>query len=322
MSEQLLEIKDLKAYYRTPVGVVKAVDGVSLAVEREEIFGIAGESGCGKSTLAKAALRLLKPPGYIHEGNILFEGTDLMRLDREGLRKIRWRKISYIPQSSMNSLNPVMRIGDQIVDAILAHENWPRDKAEERARKLVKLVGLPERCIKMYPHELSGGMKQRVIIASSIALNPRLIVADEPTTALDVVVQRGILQTLYEIKNSLGASIVLITHDMAVHAEIDDRLMVMYAGKVAELGSVYDIFEDPLHPYSDILMSAIPAIGEKKEIKGISGRPPSLLNPPKGCRFHPRCPHVMEICRREEPLLKEVGPGRFVACHLHGSDSR
>jgi len=317
MSEQLLEIKDLKAYYKTPVGVVKAVDGVSLTIKREEIFGIAGESGCGKSTLAKAALRLLKPPGYIHEGNILFEGVDLMHLDRERLRKIRWSKISYIPQSSMNSLNPVMRIGDQIVDAILAHENWPREKAEERAMELIKVVGLPERCIRMYPHELSGGMKQRVIIASSIALNPKLIVADEPTTALDVIVQRGVLQTLYEIKNSLGASIMLITHDMAVHAEIDDRLMVMYAGKVAESGSIYDIFEDPLHPYSEILMSSIPTIGERKEIKGISGRPPSLLNPPKGCRFHPRCPRAMEICRQEEPILKEVSPGRFVACHLY-----
>jgi len=317
MIQQLLEIKGLRAYYRTLVGVVRAVDGVSLTIKRGEIFGIAGESGCGKSTLAKATLRLLKSPGYIHEGSILFEGRDLMSLNEENLRKLRWSQIAYIPQSSMNSLNPVMRIENQIMDAILAHENWSKDKARERALQLIRMVGLPERVLRMYPHELSGGMKQRCVIATAIALSPKLIVADEPTTALDVVIQRGILQALREIKETLHASIMLITHDMAVHAEIVDRLMVMYAGKVVELGDIHHIFKDPLHPYVKMLISAIPTIEERREIKGMPGRPPSLLNPPSGCRFYPRCPYAMKKCSQEEPKLKEVSPGHFVACHLY-----
>jgi len=318
MTQHLLEVEDLRAYYKTPVGVVKAVDGASVTVEKEEVFGVAGESGCGKSTLAKAVLRLLKPPGYIHSGKILFKGADLLNLGEEDLRKLRWSQISYIPQSSMNALNPAMRIKDQIADAILAHENWPKDKTEERAAQLLKMVGLPERCARMYPHELSGGMKQRSVIDMAIALNPELIIADEPTTALDVVIQRAVLQVIAGIKERLGASIMLITHDMAVHAEITDRMAVMYAGKVVEVGSTHDIFKNPLHPYSDALMSAIPTIEERRELKGLSGRPPSLLNPPPGCRFHPRCPRAMEKCSREDPMLQELSPGRLVACHLYG----
>lgn len=318
MTQHLLKIEDLRAYYKTPVGVVKAVDGVSMTVEKGEVFGIAGESGCGKSTFAKAVLRLLKPPGYIHSGKILFKDIDLLNLDEENFRKLRWSQISYIPQSSMNALNSLMRIEDQIVDAILAHENWPKDKAKERAAQLLKMVGLPERCARMYPHELSGGMRQRSVIAVAIALTPELIIADEPTTALDVVIQRVVLQVIAEIKGRLGASIMLITHDMAVHAEIADRLAIMYAGKVVEVGSVHDIFKNPLHPYSEALMSAIPTIEGKRELRGLSGHPPSLLNPPPGCRFHSRCPYAKEKCSQEAPMLQEPSPGRLVACHLYG----
>jgi len=318
MTEGLLEVKDLRAYYKTPSGPVRAVDGVSFTLQRGEIFGIAGESGCGKSTLTKAVLRLLKEPAYIDGGEALFEGRDLLRLDEEAIRKLRGREISYIPQSSMNALNPVMRVRNQMVDIILAHGNSSKKMAKDRASELLAALGLPQRSARMYPHELSGGMRQRAVIGVAITLSPKLIVADEPTTALDVVTQRRILRVLSEIKERLGASIVLITHDMAVHAEIVDRLMVMYAGEVAEIGSVYDLFENPLHPYTEVLVEAIPSIEGRREIKGLSGRPPSLLKPPPGCRFHPRCPYAMERCTVEAPTLRETGPGRLVACHLHG----
>ena len=317
MSAPLLDVENLEAYYRTAAGDVRAVDGVSLRVEESEIFGIAGESGCGKSTLSKAILRLLQQPAYVHGGKVCFDGRDLLRLDDQDLRRIRGSQLAYIPQSSMNSLNPVINIEKQMMDVILTHENETEDGARTRVKALLRLVGLSERCARMYPHELSGGMKQRVIISIAITLNPKLIVADEPTTALDVVTQRGILQALVGIKHEFGASIMLITHDMAVHAEIADRLLVMYAGKVAEVANVRDIFNDPLHPYSEVLVAAIPSIEERREIKGVPGRPPSLLDPPTGCRFNPRCPRAMKVCGIEEPALREIRPGRFVACHLH-----
>jgi peptide/nickel transport system ATP-binding protein len=315
MTPPLLEVGDIRAYYKTLAGIVKAVDGVSLKVVKKEILGIAGESGCGKSTLVKAILRLLKPPGYIHSGKVLLNGIDLLGLDEESLRKLRWSKISYIPQSSMNSLNPVMRIEDQIIDTA---NDWPKDKAKEKASQLLRMASLPERCARMYPHELSGGMKQRAIICAAILLSPELIIADEPTTALDVIMQRGILQMLVELKESLQASIMVITHDMAVHAEIADRMAIMYAGKISELGSACDIFRDPLHPYTKALMQSIPNLEDKREMRGLPGRPPSLLGSLYGCRFHPRCPGVMEICKREEPPVRETNPGRLVACHLYG----
>jgi peptide/nickel transport system ATP-binding protein len=317
MSAPLLDVENLEAFYRTPAGDVRAVDGVSLQVREREIFGIAGESGCGKSTLTKAILRLLQQPAYVRGGRVRFDGRELLSLDDESLRRIRGAGLAYIPQSSMNSLNPVINIEKQMTDLILTHENETEDGARTRAKKLLRLVGLSERCARMYPHELSGGMKQRVIIGIAITLNPRLIVADEPTTALDVVTQRGILQALAGIKREFGASIMLITHDMAVHAEIADRLLVMYAGKVVEVADVRAVFSDPLHPYSEVLVAAIPSIEERREIRGVPGRPPSLLDPPAGCRFHPRCPRALSVCRQEEPLLREVRPGRFVACHLH-----
>ena len=318
MTASLMEVRDLRAYYRSLRGAVRALDGVDLTVRPGEVFGIAGESGCGKSTLAKALLRLLKAPGYIAGGSVMFDGVDILRLDDEALRRMRGSALSYIPQSSMNALNPVMRVRDQIVDAIMAHTHMPVDKARQRVEELLASVGLPLRAGRMYPHELSGGMKQRVVIATGIALGPRLLVADEPTTALDVVTQRSILQTLAEIKGKLGTSIVLISHDLAVHAEVVDTLLVMYAGKVAEVGTVYDLFEDPLHPYSQVLAAAIPSIEERREIKGLAGHPPNLLTPPPGCRFQPRCPKAMPVCNTKEPALREVSPGRRVACFLYG----
>ncbi|MFB0522673.1 MAG: ABC transporter ATP-binding protein [Candidatus Bathyarchaeia archaeon] len=318
MTSHLIEVTDLKAYYKTPIGDVKAVNGVNFTLGEKEIFGIAGESGCGKTTLAKSVLGLLKPPGYIYGGKMLFKGTDLLSLDEESLREIRGSQISYIPQSSMNALNPVMRILDQIKDMIRAHENWPKEKVEEKSMQLLKMVALPERCSQMFPHQLSGGMKQRAIIDIAIALSPALLIADEPTTALDVVVQRAVLQVIAEIKEKIGSSIVLITHDMAVHAEVADRMAIMYAGKIVEIGNAYDIFQNPLHPYTKALISSIPTIEERRKLTGLHGRPPNLIDPPSGCGFHPRCAFATERCKRENPVPREIKPGRTVACHLYG----
>lgn len=321
MTEPLLDIQGLKAYYRSQRGTVRAVDGVDLAVQPGEIFGIAGESGCGKSTLARAILRLLKPPSYIAGGSIFFDGTDLLRLDEEAMRRLRGSALSYIPQSSMNALNPVLRVRDQIIDAITTHQNVTAEEARQHAERLLAVVGLPPRVSRMYPHELSGGMRQRAVIAIAIALGPQLLVADEPTTALDVVTQRGIVQALGDIREQLGMAIILISHDLAVHAQSVDRLLVMYAGKIAEAGSVYDLFEDPLHPYSQVLVAAIPSIEEQRAIKGLAGQPPNLLDPPPGCRFQPRCPKAMPVCGTREPGLQEVAPGRQVACFLYESEN-
>ncbi len=318
MAEALLEVRNLTVYYETESSPVRAVEDVSLNVHEGEIFGIVGESGCGKSTLALAILRLLKPPGVIKRGRVFFEGTDLLKLKESELRKIRWRKLSYIPQSSMNALNPVMRVGDQIAEVIEIHEGkHPKHELSRRVKDLLVSVGLAPEVAKMYPHELSGGMRQRVVIAMAIALNPRLLIADEPTTALDVVVQRGVLQLLKEIRDKLGISLVLITHDMAVQAEMADRIGVMYAGKIVEVGDVNSIFDNPLHPYTKLLIASIPSIAERKRLLGIKGLPPDLRHPPPGCRFHPRCPFAIKgLCDRVEPPLEEISRGRYVACHM------
>ena len=318
--KELLSVEGLEAYYRTPTAPVRAVDGVSFHVTKNEIFGIAGESACGKSTLALAITRLLKPPGHVKGGEVLFNGVNVLEMDEEEFRKIRWRHMSYIPQSSMNALNPIMRVEEQIADAIRAHEGKvPKDELKERIGRLLASVGLAPEVARMYPHELSGGMRQRTIIAMAIALSPELLIADELTTALDVVIQRGILQLLLDIKRRLGSSIVLITHDMAVHAEVADRLAIMYAGKIVEVSDAKSMFGEPLHPYARALISAIPSIKGKKKLVGVSGLPPDLRYPPPGCRFHPRCPNAIAgKCDAKEPELAEVEPGRFIACHLYG----
>jgi peptide/nickel transport system ATP-binding protein len=313
--EPILTVEDLRVYYKSIYGDVKSVDGVSFSVNPQEVFGIAGESGCGKSTLVEGVLRVIVPPGYIKSGKILFKNADLLSLNDEELRRLRWGDLSYIPQGSMNSLNPVLRVEEQMIDAITSHTDTPKEEAREMAIARLKEVGLPVEVARMYPHELSGGMKQRVIIGTAILLKPSLVVADEPVTALDVVVQRGVLQSIANLRDNYGITVIFVAHDLAAHAEIVDRLVIMYAGEIAEIGSVYDVFEDPLHPYSKLLVAAIPSI-EKDVVEGIPGLAPSPLNWPTGCRFHPRCPSVMPICSEEDPPLEEMKQGRHVACHL------
>ena len=316
--QAILNVKDLRVYYWTARGAVRAVDGVSFVVNRKERFGLVGESGCGKSTTAMALLRLIKPPGSIESGQITLDDMNILSLGNEEMRQIRWSRISLIPQGAMNSLNPVMRIRDQIGDAITTHQGaMSNEELEARIRELLGMVDLPARVVRMYPHELSGGMKQRVCIAMATALSPQLMIADEPTSALDVVVQRAVMQMLIEVQERLESSLILIGHDMGLIAQAVNRLAVMYAGKIAEIGDVRAMFKDPLHPYTRLLISSLPSPKEKRDRVAIPGLPPTLLDPPPGCLFHPRCPEVMDICRHEEPQVREVRPGRPVACHLY-----
>lgn len=315
----LLKVEGLTVAFESNGKRLLAVNDANLEILQGEIFGLAGESACGKTTLASSILRLIKPPGRILKGRVVFDGVDLLSLDEEEFRKIRWEKIAYIPQASMNALNPVMRIYDQILDVVKARrKDFSEDEIRKRAEEIFASVGLAPNVLKMYPHELSGGMRQRVIIAMSLILNPKLLIADEPTTALDVVVQRGIIQLLKEINMKFGTTILLITHDMAVHAQIVDRLAIMYAGKIVEIGPVKEMFEKPLHPYTQLLIASIPRAGEKRKLAGIPGLPPDLRNPPPGCMFHPRCPFMIQgKCDRVEPVLQQVAINRKVACHLY-----
>lgn len=314
----VLDVKDLKIYYDTPLGDVKAVDGVSFQIYQGEIVGLVGESGCGKTTTAMGILRLVQPPGRIVCGQVNLDGTDVTQLDDRDLRDFRWRMMALIPQGAMNSLNPVLHIKDQIRDAIITHEGiQPRAALRERIIGLLSMVGLPSRVYTMYPHELSGGMKQRVCIAMAIALNPPLIIADEPTSALDVVVQRVVAQNLLDIKERLGVSVIIIGHDMGLMAQLVDRLAVMYAGHMVELAAVESVFKDPLHPYTQLLIESIPSIKERKPLKLTEGLTHDLRNPPPGCIFQERCPHVMDICRDMRPVLKEYKTKQMAACHLY-----
>jgi peptide/nickel transport system ATP-binding protein len=315
MSE-LLRVNNLKVSYRTPLGRVKAVDGVTFSVKRKEILCIVGESGSGKSTLANGILKIVSPPCFIDGGEVLFNDIDILNIDEEKLRELRLKSISYIPQSSMNALNPVMKVRDQVIDGVMAHEQISKGEASKRVPGLMELVGLPPEAEKMYPHELSGGMRQRAIIAIAMALRPEFIIADEPTTALDVVVQRVILQFLVDLKEKYGSSLMIITHDMSIPAETCDRIAIMYAGKIMELAPVDEIFKNPLHPYTSALIWATPSLSKNKSdrLKGLSGLPPSLLNPPTGCRFAERCPYAEKRCVSEDSSLIEIKTGHFVAC--------
>ncbi|NLK07103.1 MAG: ABC transporter ATP-binding protein [Firmicutes bacterium] len=314
----LLEVKDLKMYYRTLRGHVRAVDSVSFEIERGKALGIAGESGCGKSSMASALLRLLPSNGAYHGGSVIMDGQDLLKMPEERFRKeIRWNRISMVFQGAMNALNPVHRVGEQIVEAILSHENVSRKEAVERARELLQLVGINPQRFSEYPHEFSGGMKQRSIIAMALACHPDLIIADEPTTALDVMVQAQILKAMGELRERLGLSMMLITHDLSVIAQTCDSVAIMYAGKIAEYGSVMDVYTNPAHPYSHGLLGSFPNIqAERSEVRSLPGFPPNLLAPPSGCRFHPRCPLADEMCMEVEPEVRRVDDsGRVVACH-------
>lgn len=315
----LLEVKELKTYYYTLRGVVKAVDNVSFSLERGEVLGIAGESGCGKSTLAWALLGLVPPPGRIAGGRIVLDGIDLTKLSEHELRrKVRWKKVSMIFQGAMNALTPVFTIEDQLAEPLVIHKGMHKNEARERIAQMLRAVGLDETIMKRYPHELSGGQKQRVIIAMALLLNPDLVIADEPTTALDVIVQAQIMNLFKEIKKKYNIGMIFITHDLSLIAEIADKVAIMYAGKIVEMGSSDQVFGNPRHPYTQGLLRSIPRIRSKEKITWIPGVPPDLVRPPPGCRFFPRCKYVKEQCRKEEPELKEVEPGHFVACHLYG----
>ncbi|HPJ32806.1 ABC transporter ATP-binding protein [Mesotoga prima] len=317
-SEQLLQCRNLVAGYRIKSGFVHAVDDVSFDLERGGFLGIAGESGCGKSTLAFAIMRLLKDNATIENGSLLFKGTDLVGLREEEMKKIRWVDISMAFQSAMNALNPVLSIGEQLTDVIHAHGEVRQSEARDRAIEALKLVDIPRDRFNSYPHQLSGGMKQRVMIAMALILNPDLIIMDEPTTALDVVVQRTIIEKIQELRKSLGFSVIFITHDLSLLVEISDTLAIMYAGKIVEYGNSDELFNMPLHPYTIGLMNSFPSLtGKITRMGGIEGKPPDLLNPPEGCRFHPRCPHAMDICEKSCPALQKVDPRHSVACFLH-----
>ena len=314
----VLNVDGLKVYYATPTGDVRAVDNVSFKIYQGEILGLVGESGCGKTTTAMAILRLVQPPGRIVDGKISLDGIEITSLGSRELRDVRWTKLSLIPQGAMNSLNPIMRIKDQIADAIQTHEGkQPSQLLKERILKLLSLVGLPSRVYNMYPHELSGGMKQRVCIAMAIALNPSLVIADEPTSALDVVVQRVVGETLLDVKDRLGVSMIIIGHDMGLMAQLVDRIAVMYAGRMVEIAPVKSLFDEPLHPYTQLLIESIPSIRERKPLKLTEGLTHDLRNPPPGCIFQMRCPHVHDKCLAIDPPLLEVKPNHHVACHLY-----
>jgi peptide/nickel transport system ATP-binding protein len=323
-AERLLEIKGLKTHFFTEEGVVRAVDGVDLHVDKGETLGVVGESGCGKTVTALSVMKLIPmPPGRITEGQMLYQGKDLVTLPPAQMRKIRGKEISMVFQEPMTSLNPVFTIGEQIAEAIRLHEGLGRRDAMAKTVDMLKLVHIPnpDRRVKEYPHQLSGGMRQRVMIAMALSCNPKLLIADEPTTALDVTIQAQILELLNELKAKIGMAVMLITHDMGVIAETAQRVMVMYAGKVVEEASVKNLFKEPLHPYTQGLLRSIPRIDlaatKKQRLEAIPGVVPSLLNLPKGCRFTPRCPHAMPVCSEQEPVLKEVRPGHKVSCWLY-----
>ncbi len=311
----VLQVKDLTMHYQTRLGTVKAVDGISFELARGEVLGLVGESGCGKTSIAVTLMKLLPDNALIVKGQVLLDGQDLMTMDDTTLRKYRWRRISMIFQAAMNSLDPVHRVGDQIIEAIEAHDMiTTMTEARATVDRLFRLVGLDPGLTDRYPHEFSGGMRQRAVIAMALACQPDVIVADEPTTALDVIVQDRILRQIKEIQTDLNMSMIYITHDIAVVAEITDRIGVMYAGKLVELGSTADVFERPIHPYTKALLSVFPTIrGEKRPLATLGGEPPNLVDPPTGCRFHPRCPYATAICQQEEPPVV-VRDGHWAAC--------
>jgi peptide/nickel transport system ATP-binding protein len=313
----ILEVEDLVTHYLTMQGPVEAVSGISFTVDEGHTLGLAGESGCGKTTAALSIMGLLPSNGRVLGGRIVLDGEDLLKKDERELRKIRWKKISIVFQGAMNALNPVINVGEQIAEVILEKEDITKEGAWERVREIFDMVELEPSRVKDYPHEFSGGMRQRVMIAMALACYPKLVISDEPITALDVIVQNQILELMKSLQRRLNLSQILITHDLSVIAETCERVGIMYAGKLVEYAEAEPIFKRPLHPYTSLLIGAYPSIvGEKRALNFIPGAPPNLIDPPKGCRFHPRCPYAREVCGVEEPAYLEEEPGHHAACHF------
>ena len=312
----LLDIRDLKVNYLTADGVVKAVDGVSFDIQPGEVVGLAGESGSGKSTIAHAILRILHQPALITGGQVLFEGLDILKMGETELEQFRWKKISIVFQSAMNALNPVMKIRDQITD-VMVHHGLGKAEARQRAVELFDLVGIEPARLDSYPHQLSGGMRQRVVIAIALSLNPPLLILDEPTTALDVVIQKDILEQITRLREKLGFSILFITHDLSLLVEISTHISIMYAGEIVEKAPARELFENPQHPYTLGLINSFPSIsGTNQRLSGIPGSPPNLINPPSGCKFHPRCARVLPVCSQVDPVTRQISNNHSLACHL------
>jgi len=324
----LLSVQDLTIHYKIYAGWVRAVENVSIELDKGETLGLVGESGSGKTTVAYGITQLLPNNAYIKGGKIIFKGRDLLALTKrpdgsldifnEEMRKIRWKEISMVFQAALNAFNPVYRVGDQIIEALKVHNpDISDEKARKEVERLYDFVGIPKDRIDNYPHEYSGGMKQRAMIAMALVLKPSIVIADEPTTALDVITQDRILSEIKRLQKETGISMILITHDVSVVAELSDKIAVMYAGRIVEKGNTIEIFKHYAHPYTEGLMNAFPSIkGEKRRLASIPGSPPDLINPPKGCRFHPRCPYAKDICMEKEPELVEISPGHFTACHF------
>jgi peptide/nickel transport system ATP-binding protein len=325
----IVELRQLAVEYTAGDRTVRAVDGIELAIHAGEVVGLAGESGCGKSTVANAVMQILRPPARVVGGSILFRGDDLVAKRREELRRYRWQNVSMVFQSAMNSLNPVMRVGDQFVDMMRAHERVSKRAALTRAQELLDVVGIDPRRVRAFPHELSGGMRQRVIIAMALALEPELLIMDEPTTALDVVVQREILQQVQDLQRELGFAVLFITHDLSLLMEFADRIAIMYAGEIVETAPATRLRKSAQHPYTRGLLDSFPPLsGPLRRLVGIPGAPPDLSAVPSGCRFHPRCPLCLPEQRdmyarqtTERPVLRELEPGHFVACHAAGAST-
>lgn len=317
MRSTLLEVKDLYMYFSTRRGPVKAVDGVSFRINRGETLALIGESGCGKSSLAKAVTRLLPRNIHTYKGHVHFNSEDLMDLEENEFRKlVRWVKISMVTQAALNSLNPVIKVGQQIAEPLIIHKDVDKETALKKAKETLPLVGIPETFAERYPFELSGGMRQRAIIAMALIMNPDLIILDEPTSALDVLTQANIMNLLKKIRKELDLSFMIITHDIALSSELADKVAVMYAGQIVELSDAETFYKSPHHPYSTKLMASVPTLRTDKKLEFIPGFPPSLINPPRGCRFTPRCPYRLEICSKDPPVVN-LGNDRYVKCWLH-----
>ncbi|HTG68366.1 MAG TPA: ABC transporter ATP-binding protein [Candidatus Udaeobacter sp.] len=315
----LIEIRDLSIEFKLRSGTIRAVDHVSLDIPRGQVTALVGESGSGKSTLASAILNIVSAPGTIKNGSIFINGQDMLRYNANRLRQHRWADVSMVFQAAQNALNPVMRIGDQMIETVLAHQKMSKEEINKKASQLLDYVRLePDRILKAYPHELSGGMKQRVMIAFSLLLDPQLVILDEPTTALDVITQDYIFDILLKVHKEMNITMLLLSHDISVVARVADRIGVMYAGKIVEVGETFEMFENAKHPYTAGLIQAAPSIlDDVNDNRSIKGSSPNLLNLPPGCAFHPRCEFATDLCKQEEPLAISVGSGRISACHLN-----